>query len=145
MRGLQLLIQIYSQAYCHMNFNQKLFSLTAFIVKVAFGILLLRQETHLATQFLFFGMECAAVYCIMFHKAFAIPRIIRNFKAKVTSVAKTNDVFDPLKKTLKCVRSVPTVAIRVWSFHTFERMSNPSFLGFAIKSIVRILIAFRNR
>ena len=147
MRGLQLLIQIYNQSYSYMHFNEKIFSLTTMIVNVSFGILLLRQDSHLATQYLFFGIECAGIYCVMFQKAFAIPRIIRKFKGKVGSVAKTNGAIDPFMKTeiLKWVRSVPPVAIKVGSFHTFERMSTPSFLAFGMKNIVRILIAFRNR
>ena len=147
MRGLQLLIQIYNRAYFYLHINEKLFALTCLILNVSFGILLLHQDTHLATQYLFFGIECSVVYCVTFHKAFAIPRAIRKFKGKVASVAKTNNAIDIFKKgeSLTWVRSVPPVAIKVGSFHTFERMSTPNFLAFGIKNIVRVLIACRNR
>lgn len=147
MGRLQLLVQIYNQAYCYLHFNGKLFALTVWILNFSFGLLLLHQDSHLATQYLFFGIECPAIYCITFHKAFAIPRVIRKFKGKVVSVAKRNHAIDPFKKAeiLKWVRSIPPVAIKVGSFHTFERMSTPNFLAFGIKNIVRVLIAFRNR
>lgn len=146
MRRLQLLIQVYNQAYCYVHFNAKIFCLGTFIMNTSFGILRMHQKSHaMAAQYLFFGIKCAAVYCTMFHKAFAFPTVIRKFRLKVEYMAKQGILeSEKRKEILRWIRSVPPVGIKVGIFHTFERMSTPNFLGFGIRNIVRVLIAFRN-
>ena len=112
----------------------------------SFGILDFHSNAVFAFMNLFTGICSAFFYSIVYHKAFAIPMITRKLKLKMAHLAKTK-IADEVDRRAMCaqIRSIPPVGIKVGSFHTFERMSTPNFLGFGLKNIVRILIAFRNK
>ena len=97
-------------------------------------------------MYLLIGMNAAFFYSIIYHKAFAIPMTTRKLKGKLMNIAKVK-ITDEVERRAICaqIRSIPPVGIKVGMFHTFERMSTPNFLGFGLKNIVRILIAFRNK
>ena len=40
----------------------------------------------------------------------------------------------------RCMWSVPSLGIRVGSFHTFERASTPIFIDFIVRNIAGLLV-----
>ena len=146
MRSLQLLIQLLNQGYHNISYAYKVFDAFWFIVMTSFGIIRFSSSPILGCTYLFMGVDAAIFYCVIFHKAFAIPMATRKLKGKLMFLAKLK-ISNVGERRAICsqIGSIPPIGIKVGMFHTFERMSTPNFLGFGLKNIVRILIAFNQK
>ena len=147
MRHLQLLVSLYNQCYAFIHFIWKVLATVCVVLFVSAGVILLHRNFYLAIVYLFFGLDSSGLYCVLFHKAFAIPLIMKKFKVNMVNIAKLNFKDDDEIRADLCrrIRSIPAIAIKVGQFHTFERMSTPNFLGFCAKNVIRLLIILRNR
>ena len=143
---MQLLIVLYNDGFSYFHFALKILTLSCAIMEISVGITLFHDKFQLASTYMIFGLDTSIFYCIIFHKAFSIPLMMKKLKMEMQSVIKLK-VKDDKEKRILCrvIRSVPTIRIKVGDFHTFERMSTPNFLGFAVKNISRMLIGLRDR
>ena len=145
LRHLHLMILGYTSGYRFMHFVIKCVTLFWVITFIAFGILSAYSNPFIFYSCLFFGTQFALIYCITFHKAFATPMLTKKVKSKLSNFVKTTIHGADRLEYEKLIRSIPPIGIKVGSFHSFERMSTPNFLAFALKNITRILIGYRNK
>ena len=147
MRRIQLLISLYNGGFAYIHFAWKVLGLSCAIINISIGIALDHGDNfQLAMSYIFFGMETILFYCVLFHKAFSVPMVVKKLKKEMVSFVKHNVTDEDEKKILcRVIRSIPLVGIRVGEFHNFERMSTPNFMAFVVKNVTRVLIGIRNK
>ena len=144
MGELELLIRIYNTGYRQIHFLTKIITLVWYKALTALGVWTFHAASVLGYAALFLGIEFASFYCVIFQKAFDIPKLTKAVKATLLNVAKLKSTGHTRRLFGARIRSMPAIGIQVGNFHQFERMSTPNFLSFGIKNIIRVLIAFRN-
>lgn len=95
----------------------------------------------------FMTIDVMTVYVITFDTGFRIPmcsrRVTESLVLRLNLLPNLTEA--DVRGMVKRVRSIKCMSIRVGSFHQLQRVSTPTFVDFAIKYIVRIIIAYRRR
>ncbi|CAG7683678.1 unnamed protein product [Allacma fusca] len=119
-RRLQLLIQLFNSSNCFVIFTFKFMCITLAIVG---GFFTIRYSKEFPTL----GMLCVVVildalifFGFIYEKAFQIPNNIELLKEQILVVSQRVDERE-VKEVARIIKSVPTVWIKVGSFHTMEQ------------------------
>ena len=91
------------------------------------------------------AIDVMVVYVIAYGRGFRIPLLGQKVADSLILRLKLlpNLTEAELLGMVKRVGSIRSMSIRVGSFHQLERASTPTFLDFAIRYIVRLIIAYR--
>ena len=139
-RELHLWVQLFN----HLNDNGIfLFKLYCIFLATVWGFFAVSHMDHLPYSVIFFAifMDQVLLYSVLYEKAFQVPAEFHKVrKAVLFGISKSGMELKYRKYAERCVWSVPSLGIRVGSFHTFERVSTPVFIDFIARNIAGLIV-----
>lgn len=153
LRELHCLINVFNNSQNHFIFGIKLYVIASAIVMIPFGIRCYQSELTASVISIMIGVYEIIAYIVMYNRAFAIPTKVKAHKRKVLlqqAVLMGGNICTlrlPVRSAhhelTKVVRSIPSLAIEVGTFHHLQRASTPEFMDFVAKQMAALLISLR--
>ena len=150
LRNLQLHVNLFNTIHRHIIFSYKMVCLAISITCGYAAITSLADNPIFGTMYCVLFSENAAIYSLIYQKAFSVPNRFQEAKRKALIKVQTAAYTAVLTKFEKMVlqrkiRSVQSAGIKVGEFHTLERISTPMFIHYILQNICTMLLSVRKR
>ena len=141
-RTLMTSVHIFNAVFSQVIFAFKLFSLSFVIFGSFFGIHEVTGKNFILRLLMGdMGINMTLFFSITYNKAFGVSWNFTGVKAQFrVLIRRTNFRKEEMKRE---ILGIPSLGIRVGSFHTLERQSTPIFIDFCVRQVVSLLITFR--
>ena len=142
LRCLQLYVNMVNVINSYIIFTFKLICIGMCIVCGYAAIAHLKEHPIFGIMFYFLFFDHVLTYASLYEKAFRIPVLFQEAR-RLLRLRSRDERVPARRKILKMqLESIPTVGIKVGTFHMMERESTPVFLNYVLTNVVNMLVAY---
>ena len=143
LRQLELYVILFNMVHRYFIFTWKLQCISVSIILGCAAIVHLQDHVVFGVMYYVVFVDAAAIYALVYQKAFAVPDSFGNTIQKVLERIRMDQPRGTWRSVMeKRLRSIPLVGIKVGSFNTLERISTAVFLDFVMRNIVGMLVMY---
>ena len=140
MRELHLWVQLFN----HLNsYGIFLFKIYCILLGIVWGYFVVSHMEHFPYFLAFFAIfaDVTLLYSVLYEKAFQVPGELQLVRKKMLlGINCPGRNLKVRRYGQRCLRTIPSLGIRVGSFHSFEKTSTPIFIDFVIRNIAGLLV-----
>ena len=140
---LQLFITLVNDLNRDLIFVWKQLSLGVCIITGYAAISQFEKHAIFGVMYCILFLDVTLFYTVIYDRAFKVPELFVVAKSSLSLMA--NKLGNPVQRkvTMRKIKSIPPVGIKVGEFHMLERTSTPIFLNYVLTNVVNMLVAFQ--